>query len=62
MDIYKDNLSAQIRMRSAIAMSNRPLNKYNESMHQNTEELSSEPNDRTGFDCGMERELINNHK
>ena len=51
-DIYKNNLSAQSIIRSAIARSNR--NKYNESIHQNTEELSAEPNDRTAYDVGEE--------
>ena len=59
-DIYKNNLSAQSVIRNAVARSNKALNKYNEGIHMNTEELSSEPNDRTGYDCGMERELINN--
>lgn len=59
-DIYKNNLSAQAIIRSALARSNRPLNKYNESMHQSTEEISSEPNDRTSADIGMEMELTNN--
>lgn len=61
-DIYKNNLSAQAIIRSAIARSNRPLNKYNESMHQNTEELSAESNDRKGYDCGMEMELRQEHE
>lgn len=60
MDIYKNNLSAQSVIRNAIARSNKALNKYNEGMHMNTEELSSEPNDRTSADIGMEMQLINN--
>lgn len=59
-DIYKNNPQAQSIIRGAIIRSNRPLNKYSESIHQNTEELSMESNDRTGYDCGMERELPNN--
>ena len=53
-DIYKDNLSAQSIIRSAIARSNRPLNKYNESMHQDTEAITGIPNDRTSADVGEE--------
>ncbi len=60
IDIHKDNLSAQLIIRGAINRSNRPLNKYNESIHQNTEALSGEPNDRTAYDVGTERELTNN--
>lgn len=36
-------------MRQAIERSNR--NKYNESMHLDTEELTGEPNDRTAADA-----------
>lgn len=60
MDIFKNNLSAQSVIRNAVARSNKALNKYNESMHQSTEQLSGESNDRTGYDCGIEMELINN--
>lgn len=60
MDIFKGNLSAQSVIRNAVARSNKALNKYNESMHMNTEEISGIPNDRTAYDCGMEKELINN--
>lgn len=58
-NIYKDNLSAQGIMLRAIQRSNRPLNKYSEAIHQNTEELSGEPNDRNSSDVGMELEKTN---
>lgn len=44
----------------AIARSNKPLNKYNTAMHMDTEELTGEVNDRTGYDVGMEPEIKNN--
>ena len=59
MDIYKNNLSAQIRMTQAIGRSNKWSNKYNESMHRATEELTGEPNDRTAYDVGTEKEVWN---
>lgn len=43
----------------AIKRSNRPLNKYNTSIHQNTEALTGEPNDRTAYDVGIEPEVKN---
>lgn len=58
-DIYKDNLSAKIIMSQAIKRSNKWSNKYNESMHRTTEELTGEPNDRTACDCGNEPEKHN---
>jgi hypothetical protein len=54
--IYGNNLSALSIINKAISRSNKPTNKYNEVVHQNTEELSGEVNDRVGFDCGMEME------
>lgn len=42
-----------IQMR-AIQRSNRPLNKYSEAIHNDTEALTGESNDRTAYDCGME--------
>jgi len=53
------NNSLQIQ-RHAIAKSNKPLNKYNTSLHQDTESLTGEPNDRTAEDIGVERELPTN--
>lgn len=58
-DVFKDNLSAQSIIRGAINRSNRPLNKYNESMHQNTEALTGEPGDREPSDIGIEPEKTN---
>ena len=58
-DIYKDNPSAREIIRHAIQRSNKPLNKYNESMHQNTEAITGEPNDRTAYDVGNEPEHRN---
>ena len=55
------NNQAKIQ-REAIQRSNRPLNKYNESMHQNTEALTGESNDRTAFDVGTEQELKQEHE
>jgi hypothetical protein len=48
--------------RQAIERSNRPLNKYNTSLHMSTEELSGEVNDRTGYDVGTEQELKQEHE
>lgn len=59
-DIYKDNLSAQSIIRSAIARSNR--NKYNEAVHQNTEEIVGEFSDRTSYDTGNEPEPLQEHE
>lgn len=58
-DIYANNLSAQRIIRQTIARSNKPTNKYNESLHLHTEELANEPNDRTAYDAGMELEKQN---
>lgn len=38
--------------RKAIARSNKPLNKYNEAIHMETEELTGEANDRVAADAG----------
>jgi hypothetical protein len=38
-------------IRQAIERSNKPLNKYNQSIHMNTEDLSGEPSDRTSADA-----------
>jgi hypothetical protein len=46
----------------AINRSNKPLNKYNTALHMDTEELSGEPNDRTGYDVGVEMELNHNQE
>ena len=46
----------------AIERSNRPLNKYNEAMHRDTEAFTGIPGDRTGYDCGMEMEIKNNQQ
>lgn len=59
METYKNNLSAQSIIRGAISRSNKPLNKYNEFIHRNTEELVGESNDRTSYDCGIEMEKYN---
>jgi len=61
MDIYKNNLSAQSIIRSAIARSNRPLNKYNEGMHMNTGEIVGEFSDRTSYDTGNDPEPLQEH-
>lgn len=56
MDIYKDNLSAQIRIRQVI---NRANKQFNPSLNQTAEEMSGESNDRTAFDyAGTEQEII----
>jgi hypothetical protein len=56
MDNFKDNPSAQEIMRHAINKSNRPINKYNFPLHQNTEALTGEQSDRTAYDVGSEME------
>lgn len=55
------NNSRQI-IRQTIERSNKPLNKYNTAMHENTAELVDFPNDRTGYDCGMEMEIKSNEQ
>ncbi len=53
------NNQAQMQ-REAIRRSNKPLNKYSEAVHQNTEALTDEVSDRTAADIGMEMEIKNN--
>jgi hypothetical protein len=57
-DIYSGNISAREIIRKAIERSNKPHNKYNTSMHMNTEALSGEPNDRTSYDAGEEPDYL----
>jgi hypothetical protein len=45
-------------MRKAIERANRSLNKYNESMHHDTEVLTGEVSDRTGYDAGNDPEPL----
>lgn len=52
--------NSQSIIRSAIRKANEPNMKYNPSFNYHVEELSGEPNDRTGYDCGMEMELKDN--
>ena len=56
MNIFEHNPSAMRIIREAIRRSNKPLNKYSESIHQSTEALSGESNDRMAYDAGMEME------
>lgn len=53
-DIYKDNLSAQIRIRQVVNKANK---QFNPSLNQIAESMSGEPNDRDSYDyAGTEQE------
>lgn len=54
--IYKDNISARTIISNVISKCQKPINKYNLSLLQETEELSGEPSDRTAYDVGEEPE------
>lgn len=46
--------------RDAIRRSNKPLNKYSEAVHQNTENLTDDVSDRGAYDVGTEMEPLTN--
>lgn len=48
--------------REAIAKSGLPKNKYNFSMHNDTEHLTGEPSDVQESDAGMEPEVLTNNE
>lgn len=57
-DIYKNNLSAQIRISQIVNKANK---QFNPSLNQVAEEMSGEPSDRDSYDyAGTEQELPNN--